>query len=71
MKHERLFYLITSIAVIISAFMKIMHIPYANSLMIFALLSAMFYQTWLVSLLKKRIKELESNNVSEGTNKNL
>lgn len=63
MKHEKLIYSIACIIVIISAAMKILHLPYSNSsdaLLIFAFVGVSFFQGWYVTQLKKRIKELEN-----------
>lgn len=60
MKYERLIYFLSSIAVIIGAFMRALHLPYANVLLLVAFTATVLFQTWLVVQLKKRIKELES-----------
>lgn len=59
MKKENLFYAIGSTIVLGAATMKILHVPYANLILIFSLLGLGTYQSWHVSQLKKRINELE------------
>ncbi len=59
MKNDKLIYSIASIVVIVAALMKILHLPYANGILIFGFVGMSVYQTWLVTHLKKRIKELE------------
>jgi hypothetical protein len=59
MKHEKLIYAIGSIIVIGAAIMKILHLPYANGIMIFGFVGMSIYQSWLVTHLKRRIKKLE------------
>ena len=39
--------------------MKILHLPYANTVLISDFIVIFFYQNWHVAQLKKRIKELE------------
>ena len=60
MKYEGLIYFLSSIAVIIGAFMKVLHLPYANVILLIAFIVTVGFQTWLVGQLKKRIKELEN-----------
>ncbi len=59
MKNEKLIYSIGCIVVIVSSLMKILHLPYGNELLVFGFVSMSVYQAWLVTYLKKRIKELE------------
>ena len=59
MKNDKLIYSIGAGLVIIGALMRILHLPYANAILIFAFIAMSMYQTWHVSYLKKRIKELE------------
>jgi hypothetical protein len=59
MKNDTLIYSIGCLVVIIASLMKIFHLPYANGILIFGLVGTSGFQTWLVSNLKKRIKELE------------
>lgn len=59
MKNDNLINSIGAIAIIIAAFMKILHLPYANGILMFSFVGISIYQTWLVAHLKKRIKELE------------
>ena len=59
MKNDKLIYSIGCIVVIVACLMKILHLPYANAILIFGFVSMSVYQIWLVTYLKKRIKELE------------
>ena len=60
MKHETLIYGLGTLIVIAGALMKILHLPYANMTLVFGLIGTIVFQTWHVSMLKKKIKELES-----------
>lgn len=60
MKYENLIYGITTTLIIAGAMMKILHLPYAEQILQFGVLSTLFYQAWYVTHLKKRIKELEA-----------
>lgn len=60
MKNDKLIYSIGCIVVIVASLMKILHLPYANGILIFGFVGLSVYQAWLVTYLKKRIKELES-----------
>lgn len=60
MKNDKLIYSIGCIVIIIAALMKIFHLPYANSILIFGFVGMSIYQAWLVTHLKSRIKELEA-----------
>jgi hypothetical protein len=59
MKNDKLIYSIGSIVIIAAALMKILHLPYANSILIFGFAGMSIFQTWHVTQLKKRVKELE------------
>ena len=59
MKNEKLIYSIGALVTIGAALMKILHLPYANAIFIFAFVGISIYQSWLVTYLKRRIKELE------------
>jgi len=59
MKNDKLIYSIGSVIIIIGALMKILHLPYANTVLISDFIVIFFYQNWHVAQLKKRIKELE------------
>jgi hypothetical protein len=61
MKNDKLIYSMGCIVLIIASLMKILHLPYANSILLVDLVAMSIYQTWLVTYLKKRIKELEAN----------
>jgi hypothetical protein len=60
MKNEQLIYALGCILVIAGAVMKILHLPYGNPLLLFSFVGMTFFQSWHVTQLKKRIKELES-----------
>lgn len=60
MKNDNLIYSIGCILVIIGALLKILHLPYANAIFIIAFVGMSVFQSWHVTQLKKRIKELES-----------
>ena len=60
MKSDTFIYSIAAIAIIVGAAMKILHLPYANLIMNVAVAGGLFFQSWHVTQLKKRIKELES-----------
>ncbi len=59
MKNDKLINSIGAIVIIVAALMKILHLPYANGILTFSFVGVSIYQTWLVTFLKKRIKELE------------
>jgi len=59
MKYEKLIYGLGSMVVIAGAIMKTLHLPYANAILFVGFMGTSFFQTWLVTQLKKRIKELE------------
>ncbi len=48
------------VLIIIGALFKILHLPYANAIFVFAVAGMSVFQSWYVARLKKRIKELES-----------
>ncbi len=60
MKNDKLIYSIGCILIIAYAAMKILHLPYANAILTFSFIGMSIYQAWLVTALKKRIKELEN-----------
>ena len=59
MKNDKLIYSIGCIVIIVASLMKILHLPYANGILIFGFVGVSVYQAWHVTYLKKRIKELE------------
>lgn len=59
MKNDNLINSIGAIVIIVASLMKILHLPYANGILLFSFIGVSMYQTWLVAHLKKRIKELE------------
>ncbi len=60
MKNDNLIYSIGCILIIVGALLKILHLPYANAIFVFAFVGMLVFQSWHVTRLKKRIKELES-----------
>lgn len=60
MKYEKLIYGSGSIVIIVAAIMKILHLPYANTLLLAGFIVVGVFQSWHVTVLKKRIQELES-----------
>lgn len=64
MKYEGLIYFICSILIIVGMFLKLHGWPPAQILIYTALAGAVGFQTWLVSRLKKRIRELEKGKSS-------
>lgn len=59
MKYEKLIYGSGSIVIIGAAIMKILHLPYANTLLLAGFIAMGVFQSWHVAVLKKRIQELE------------
>lgn len=60
MKNDNVIYSIACILIIAGSLMKILHLPYANSVIIIAFVGMSVFQSWHVTQLKKRIKELEN-----------
>jgi len=60
MKNDNLIYSIGCILIIAGSLMKILHLPYANSIIVVAFVGMSVFQSWHVTQLKKRIRELES-----------
>jgi hypothetical protein len=60
MKKDDLIYSMICVLVVVGSLLKILHLPYANSIFVFAFVGGSVFQTWHVTQLKKRIKELES-----------
>ena len=60
MKNDSLIYSIGCILVIVGALLKILHLPYANSILVIAFVGMAVFQSWHVTELKKKIRELES-----------
>ena len=60
MKNDKLIYSIGCIGIIVASLMKILHLPYANSILLFGFVGMSIYQAWLVTHLKNRIRDLES-----------
>jgi hypothetical protein len=60
MKNDNLIYSIGCILIIAGSLMKILHLLYANSVIVIAFVGMSVFQSWHVTQLKKRIKELES-----------
>jgi hypothetical protein len=61
MKYENLIYALGAILVIAGAVLKILHLPFGNTILFFGYSATFLFQNWQVAKLKKRIKELESN----------
>jgi hypothetical protein len=59
MKNENLIYAIGAVLMLAGAAAKILHLPYGNLLFTIAFVGVLLFQAWHVSILKKRIKELE------------
>lgn len=59
MKYEKWIYGMGSLAVVVGAMMKILHLPYANIILMMGFLIVNLYQTWQVAYLKRRVNELE------------
>ena len=60
MKNDKLISSIGAILTIAGCTMRILHLPYGGSVLIAGLLVTAVFQSWHVTVLKKRIKELES-----------
>ncbi len=59
MKYEKLIMGIVSIMVITGAIMRIFHLPFASTILGIGFVGGFAFQFWLVTQLKKKIKELE------------
>ena len=60
MKTENLIYGLGSASVIAGAIMKILHLSYGNQIFLFSLIGMTIFKSWLVTNLKKTIKDLEN-----------
>jgi len=60
MKYEKLIYGLTAILTIVGAVMKILHLPYGNTILLLSLIGTSSFQWWHVTHLKKKVKELKS-----------
>lgn len=60
MEYGKWIYGLGTCLIITGAIMKILHLPYANVILQVGILGTLFFQTWYVTKLKERIKELES-----------
>jgi hypothetical protein len=60
MKHEKLIYSSGALIIFAAAIMKILHLPYANSILLIGFIGMGVFQSWHVAVLKKRIQELEA-----------
>lgn len=60
-KYENLMYAFLSISVIISAFMKIIHAPYAEIVFLSSFIGMALFQTWHIHHLKKEIEVLKND----------
>jgi hypothetical protein len=59
MKYEKFMYAIGTSLVVCGAMFKVLHMPYANVLLMLGFTGMMFYQSWLITQLKQRVRELE------------
>lgn len=59
MKYEKLIYSSGALIIFAAAIMKILHLPYANTLLLAGFIAMGVFQSWHVAVLKKRIQELE------------
>ncbi|NBP67727.1 MAG: hypothetical protein EBU52_03190 [Cytophagia bacterium] len=64
MKDEKVIYGLGTCMVIGGAILKIMHIPYANTLLMSGLIGTSLFQSWLIAQLKSKVTELEQKNQS-------
>jgi hypothetical protein len=64
MKYEKVIYGLGTCMVIGGAILKIMHIPYANTLLMSGLIGTSLFQSWLIAQLKSKVTELEQKNQS-------
>lgn len=62
MKYEKVIYGLGTCMVIGGAILKIMHIPYANTLLMLGLIGTSLFQSWLIAQLKSKVTELEQKN---------
>ncbi len=60
MKNEKLINILSAIFLIIGATFSILHLPYGRLIFQLSILIIFIIQSWQVSQLKKRIKELEN-----------
>jgi hypothetical protein len=64
MKYEKVIYGLGTCMVVGGAILKIMHIPYANTLLMSGLIGTSLFQSWLIAQLKSKVTELEQKNQS-------
>ena len=60
MRYEKLINGFGASIVIAGAMMRILHLPYADPILLFGFIGTSLFQSWHVTQLKKRIIELES-----------
>lgn len=60
MKNENLISTLCALVIITGAILKIMHLPYANQLLLLGFNLSYFYQSWIIKKLKNINKELEA-----------
>ncbi|MDL2314785.1 hypothetical protein LJC16_00820 [Bacteroidales bacterium OttesenSCG-928-C19] len=65
MKSKTRTYLLLSVIVLGGAIMKLCHIPYATEVTGVGMIAGIFYQSWLISKLEKKIRELEIKKIKE------
>lgn len=66
MKYEKVIYGLGTCLVIGGAMLKIMHIPYANLILLSGLIGTSLFQYWMISQLKQKVNELEQKGESKG-----
>lgn len=64
MKYEKFIYGLGAGLVVGGAVLKIMHIPYANAILLFGLIGISVFQSWVITQLKSKVNELEQKNQS-------
>lgn len=64
MKYEKVIFGLGTCMVMGGAILKIMHLPYANTLLMSGLIGTSLFQSWLIIQLKSKVTELEQKNQS-------
>lgn len=59
MKYEKLINALGACVVISGTAMNLLHLPFANPIILSGFISLLLFQSWQVAKLKKRVKELE------------
>jgi len=60
MKNENLIPTLCALVIITGAILKIMHLPYANQLLLLGFFLDTIYKSWIIKKLKNINKELEA-----------